>query len=418
MNKKKQEETVIFSAEARASFLSRALSWVWDNRAYGVVGYLLYYLWKRDGVRMAMWKAQRRAQNMRQQAMAKGIDVVAAELADGLAQGLDGLDLKQLTSTAKGYATKTMGEGRGYFSYVLRQRPRSVVAWLVIVAFQTSKAITYYRARKVKDPVDRMNQYPSSVEEKVKRGAGEEGEEEKEEEEEEEEEGEEEEEEEDVELDADKWKTKEKEGQRLLKVKKVSLPSDYETNPVRRNGGGYVGKDLEDDARMLKRAGLMKLADVVRGKGVRFNRKTLRLLRSMRHFACIGDADSAAIYRKMKRIQFPKGTLVVQQDDDCSSGMYIVIKGRLVVYRNTDRGRSEGGRRNRQNRQSHQKKNSAAAAGAHPTLGSRLSSWGPGTTLGENDVSLTWIWWKVRTPVVLSVVLLVAFSVDTPLSQS
>jgi membrane carboxypeptidase/penicillin-binding protein len=167
INKKKQEETVIFSAEARASFLSRALSWVWDNRAYGVVGYLLYYLWKRDGVRMAMWKAQRRAQNMRQQAMAKGIDVVAAELADGLAQGLDGLDLKQLTSTAKGYATKTMGEGRGYVSYVLRQRPRSVVAWLVIVAFQTSKAITYYRARKVKDPVDRMNQYPSSVEEKV-----------------------------------------------------------------------------------------------------------------------------------------------------------------------------------------------------------------------------------------------------------
>jgi hypothetical protein len=237
-----------------------------------------------------------------------------------------------------------------------------------------------------------------------------------------------------VELDADKWKTKEKEGQRLLKVKKVSLPSDYETNPVRRNGGGYVGKDLEDDARMLKRAGLMKLADVVRGKGVRFNRKTLRLLRSMRHFACIGDADSAAIYRKMKRIQFPKGTLVVQQDDDCSSGMYIVIKGRLVVYRNTDRGSrgSEGGRRNRQKRQSHQKKNSAAAAGAHPTLGSRLSSWGPGTTLGENDVSLTWIWWKVRTPVVLSVafsvvlsvafsvVLSVAFSVvlSTPLSQS
>jgi hypothetical protein len=176
---------------------------------------------------------------------------------------------------------------------------------------------------------------------------------------------------------------------------------------------------------MLKRAGLMKLADVVRGKGVRFNRKTLRLLRSMRHFACIGDADSAAIYRKMKRIQFPKGTLVVQQDDDCSSGMYIVIKGRLVVYRNTDRGGrgSEGGRRNRQKRQNrqshhHHKKNSAAAAGAHPTLGSRLSSWGPGTTLGENDVSLTWIWWKVRTPVVLSVALSGTLSMDTPLSQN
>ena len=347
---------------------------MWSNRAYGFVAWCLYFLWRRDGIRLAMW---REAKKMRQKALAEGIDVVAAQLQ------------QQLTTTAKGLAAKTALDGRWYISYFIRQRPRSVAAWLVIVLFQLNKLTTYYRVKALKDPLDRMKSYPSMIEEKVKKNDPDDLDDVEDAEEEDGQSSDE---------TRESSSSSVTQQQSLIsppkdssetspsirtvktptgeKIKRVKLPNDYQTNPVRRGGGGYVGVDLEDDARILKRAGLKKLADVVRGKGVRFNRKTLRLLRSMRHFACIGDADSAAIYRKMKRITFAKGTLVVQQHDSVSSGMYIVTRGRLVVYRKTATG----------SHRASSSTSSVAAAGTHPTLGSRLSSWGPGTTLGENDV--------------------------------
>ena len=261
----------------------------------------------------------------------------------------------ELSSTAKVMTKRAASDSRRFvLAYYASLKPRTTIALSIILLFQTNKLFTWWRSTSIKDPTDRMMVYPASKERRL--------------------EGKEEEEEEVVVVAV----TSENEDGKMKKLnekkkKKKILTTTTIEKSGKGYGGGYMGEDLDDDARILKRAGLKKLADVVRGKGVRFNRQTLRLLRSMRHFACIGDADSAAIYTKMKRIQFRKNTVVIHQGEEVTSGMYIVIRGRLVVYRKSAAlvfGRSSD----------------ASPAGSHPTLGNRLSSWGPGTTLGENDV--------------------------------
>jgi hypothetical protein len=316
-------------SEARASFLSRALSWMWTNRAYGVVAWAFYYLWRLDSVRLAVWK---RARQLQQKAMEEGIDALTSEL----------------SSTAKGLATKTASDGRLFIGYYLSLRPRTTAALAVVAVYQINKLRTWYRSTSKRDPKDRMQKYPASIEHKLVKVEPPEEQEEKKEKE--------------KEKEVRKKEAGKTHGTAAVEIDAQQVASPRSSTTTRRSsrdGEGYVGVDLEDDAQILKRAGLKKLADVVRGKGVRFNRKTLRLLRSMRHFACIGDADSAAIYRKMKRVLFPKGTVVVKQDDPVFSGMYIVIRGRLVVYRRASNVMATTTSPN-------------TDGAAHPTLGSRL----------------------------------------------
>ena len=271
-------------SERRASFLSRLLSMLWTNRSYLFVAASVAWLNSRDRLRAEM---VRRARGLGEQAK-RMRDKVAAE-------GLDaGLEVMRTT------VVRTWSESvSGYF----RSRPRTTFGILVIVAFQITKAIVYFRGKSRRDPRDRLQKYPAS------------------------------------ERKADTYKAAEEDG--VEDGNNGSMTTwRGQNDPDSPLKGASLGASvtssgsIDDLGEIIEHGGLHNLMTELNENGVHFNRKTLQLLRSMRHFACIGDADSAAIYKEMKHVRFERGQIIVRQGDPVTDGMFIVLKGSLTVYRN------------------------------------------------------------------------------------
>ena len=264
-------------SERRASFLSRLLSMLWTNRSYLFVAASVAWLNSRDRLRAEM---VRRARGLGEQAK-RMRDKVAAE-------GLDaGLEVMRTT------VVRTWSESvAGYF----RSRPRTTFGILVIVAFQITKAIVYFRGKSRRDPRDRLQKYPASVERK-----------------------------------ADTYKTAEEDG--VEDGNNGSMTTwRGQNDPDSPLKGASLGASvtssgsIDDLGEIIEHGGLHNLMTELNENGVHFNRKTLQLLRSMRHFACIGDADSAAIYKEMKHVRFERGQIIVRQGDPVTDGMFIVLR--------------------------------------------------------------------------------------------
>ena len=340
-------------SEMRESFLSRALSWLWSNRAYLFVGVGVMWLNSRDRLREEM---MRRARDLQKQALDMR-DKVAAE-------GLDA-GLEEMRATV----VRSWGSYLGNF---LKLRPRTSFGILLIISFQITKAVIYFRGKSRRDPSDRLQKYPASLERKAS--------------------------------------SDEANVNNLIQTSHAGGTNAVDTGSgsVWQGGkgchsptGGLQSKVVSSTSildQMLEHGGLNKLMIELNQNGVSLNHKTLQLLRSMRHFACIGDADSAAIYKKMKAVKFKRGQIVSRQGDSVSQGMFIVLRGNLVVYKkihqindkhnatsdqhvNTDKSKQFS-----PNRRPQSPRILNSSVKGLGKLGNRLSSWGPGTTLGENDL--------------------------------
>lgn len=302
----------------RASKILGSLMYnTWVNRSYGVIGLVIYWLWRRDIMRQAILRAER-----------------AAEIKD----------VGELQAVVEQGVGELRKRSQGWLLSFVSARPRSSFGIIALLAFQASKYLLLIRSRLQygSDPSDRLKSYPAgreqpvleqdsddSEEDSVAGGdsdsnsdAGDDG----------------------IDSSVESGSEGSADGSKVTEFEKV--PSDLNLSS-------------------LERQGLQQLAAAVRGKGVSFNRKTIRLLRSMRHLASIGDVDSASIYKQMKRHYVPAGRILFSEGSPVDGGMYIVITGRLVTYCGAKPTHTPDGR---------------------PDEEDGWTTWESGTTIGESAV--------------------------------